>query len=99
MPGGKLRTKEHAFNAYHFSIDNSSQVSYSSLSFCQSNGHRFGAQPWRTIGADDIDCELHLGTKLDYMMYFKSKQLRHSEMTLLQSHANLNKRKCLLFQC
>ena len=95
MPGGELRTKEHAFNAYQFSIDNSSQVSYSSLSFSKSNGQWIGAQPWHTVGADEIDYELHLGTKLDYIMYFKAKQLRHSEMTLLQSQCELERTQML----
>ena len=95
MPGEELRTKEHAFNAYQFSIDNSSQVSYSSLSFSKSNGQWIGAQPWHTVGADEIDYELHLGTKLDYIMYFNAKQLRHSEITLLQSQCELERTQML----
>ena len=95
MPGGEIRTKEHAFNAYQFSIDNSSQVSYSSLSFSKSNGQWIGAQPLHTVGADEIDYELHLGTKLDYIMYFNAKQLRHSEMTLLQSQCELERTQML----
>ena len=42
MPSGELRTKEYLFNAYQFSIDNSSQVSYTSLSFSQVNGKWVG---------------------------------------------------------
>ena len=95
MPGGELRSKKHAFNNYQFSIDNSSQVSYSSLSFSKSNGKWIGAQPWHTVGADEIDYELHLGTKLDYIMYFNAKQLRHFEMTLLQSQCELERTQML----
>ena len=95
MPGGALRTTENAFNAYQFSIDNSSQVSYSSLSFSKSNGQWIGAQPWHTVGTDEIDYELHLGAKLDYILYFNAKQLRHSEMTLLQSQCELERTQML----
>ena len=94
MPGEELRTKEHAFTAYHFSIDNSSQVWYSSLSFSKSNGHSVGAQHWHTVDSDEIDYELHLGSNLDYIMYFNAKQLRHSEMTLLQNQCELEQSKC-----
>ena len=68
MPGGELRTKECSSNAYQFSIDNTSQVSYTSLSFSEVNCKWVGAQPWRSAGADETDYELHLGTKLDYIM-------------------------------
>ena len=95
MPGGELGSKEYAFNAYQISIDNSSQVSYSSLSFSKSNGQWIGAQPWHTVGADEIDYEMHLGTKLDNIMYFNVKQLRHSEKTLLQSHCELERTQML----
>ena len=95
MPGGELRTKEHAFNAYQFSIDNSGQVSYSSLSFSKSNDQWIVAEPWHTVGADEIDYELHLGTKLDYIMHFNAKQLRHSEMTLLPSQCELERTQML----
>ena len=83
MPGGKLRTKEVSSNAYQFSIDNTSQVSYTSLSLIKVNGKWVGAQPWRSVGADEIDYELHLGTKFAFIMNFNTKQLRHSEMTPL----------------
>ena len=95
MPGGELRTKENSSNAYQFSIDNTSQVSYTSLSFSEVNGKWVGAQPWRSVGADGIDYELHLGTKLDYKMYFNTKQLRHSEMTLLQNQYELERTQML----
>ena len=64
MPGRELRTKEYSSNAYQFSIDNTSQVSYTSLSFSEVNGKWVGVQPWRSIGADKTDYELHLGTKM-----------------------------------
>ena len=89
IPGGELRTKEYSSNAYQFSDDNTSQVSYTSLGFSELNGKWVGAQLWRSVGADEIDYELHLGTKLDYIMYFNTKQLRHSEMTLLQNQCEL----------
>ena len=95
MPGGELRTKEYSSNAYQFSIDNTSQVSYTSLSFSEVNGKWVGAQPWRSVGADEIDYELHLGTKLDYIMYFNTKQLRHSEMTLLQNQCEFERTQLL----
>ena len=82
LPGGELRTKEHSSNAYQFSIDKTSQVSYTSLNFSEVNGKWVGARPWRSVGADVIDYELHLGTKLDYIMYFKTKQqtFRHDAL-------------------
>ena len=54
MPGGELRTKEYSSNAYQFPIDNTSQVSYTSLNFSEVNGKWVGAQPWRSVGADQI---------------------------------------------
>ena len=38
MAGGELRTKEYSPNAYQSSIDNTNQVSYTSLSFSEVNG-------------------------------------------------------------
>ena len=87
--------KEYSSNAYQFSIDNTSQVSYTSSSFSEVNGKWVGAQPWRSVGADEIDYELHLGTKLDYIMYFNTKQLRHSKMTLLQNQCELERPQML----
>ena len=95
MPGGELRTKEYSSNAYQFSIDNTSQVSYTSSSFSEVNGKWVGAKPWRSISADETDYELHFGTKLDSKMYFNTKQLRHSEMTLLQNHCQLERTQML----
>ena len=91
MPGGEPRTKEYSSNAYQFSIDNTSQVSYTSLSFSDVRSKGVGAQPWRSVGADVIDYELHLGTKLDYIMYFNTMQRRHCEMTLLQNQCELER--------
>ena len=54
MPGGELRTKEYPSNAYQFPIDNTSQVSYTSLSFREVNGKWVGAQPWRSVGAAEM---------------------------------------------
>ena len=50
---------------------------------------------WRHVGTDEIDYELHLGAKLDYIMYFNAKQLRHSEMTLLQNQCELERTQIL----
>ena len=95
MPGGELRTKEYSSNAYRFSIDNTSQLSYMSLSFSEVNGKCVGAQLWRSVSSDEIDYELHLGTKMDYIMYFNTKQLRHSERTLLQNQCELERTQML----
>ena len=73
MPGGELRTTESSFNAYQFSIDNTSQIPYTSLSFSKVNGKWFGVKPWRSIGAVELAYEMHLGTKLDCIMYFNIK--------------------------
>ena len=96
MPGGELRTKVYSSNAYQFSIDNSSQVSYTSLSLGKVNGKGVGAQPWRSVGADEIDYELHLATKLDDIMYFNTKQLSYSEMTLLQNQCDFERTQMLI---
>ena len=95
MSGGELRTKELVFNAYQFSIDNSSQVSYLLLLFSKSNDLWVGALPSHTVGAEEIVYELHLGTKFDYIMYFNAKQLRRSEMTHLQSQCELERTQIL----
>ena len=95
MPGRELRTREYSSDAYQFSIDNTSQVCYTSLGFSEVNGKWVGAQLWRSVGTNEIDYELHLGTKLDYIMYFITKQLRHSEMTLLQNQCELERTQML----
>ena len=87
--------KEYSSNAYEFPIDNTSQVFFTSLSFSEVSGKRIGAQPWRSVGTNEIDYELHLGTKLDYRMYFNTKQLRHSEMTLLKKQCELERTQML----
>ena len=63
--------------------------------FLLRGGKWIGAQPWRSVGADENDYEMHLGTKLDYMMYFNTKQLRYSEMTLLRNHCKLERTQML----
>ena len=95
MPGAELRTKEKLFIAHHFSIDNTSQVPHTSLNFGEVNGNWVGAHSWRSVGADEIDYNLHLGNKLEYIMYFNSKQLRHSEMTLSRNHFELERTRML----
>ena len=44
---------------------------------------------------NEIDYVLHLGTKLDYIMYFNTKQLRLSEMTLMQNQCELERTEML----
>ena len=65
MPGEELRTQDFSCNAYQLSIDSSCQVSYLSVSLSEVNGKWIGAQPWCSVGADEIEYELHLGTKLN----------------------------------
>ena len=57
----------------------------------------FAAQALRSLGTDETDYELHLGTKLVYIMYFKTKQLRQSEMMLLQNQRELERTQMLSF--
>ena len=94
-PGGEIRTNENSSNSFQFSIDNTSQVFYTSLSFSELSGKWAGAQLWRSVGADEIDHELHLGTKFDSIMYFNTKELRHSEITLLQNQCELERTQML----
>ena len=95
MPGGELGTKKYSSNAYQFSVDNTSHVYYTSSSFSEVNGKQFGAQPWRSVGADEIDYELHLGTKLVFIMYLNIKLRRHSELTLFQNQCELERTQIL----
>ena len=60
-PSGELRTKKCSFNANKFSIDYTSQVSYTLLGLREVIGKCVGAQHWRSVGADEIDYEMHLG--------------------------------------
>ena len=69
IPGGEIRKKEFLSNAYQFSIDNSSQALYRSLGFCESNRKWVGAQHWRSVSEDEMDYQMHLGTKLDFIMF------------------------------
>ena len=87
----QYQVENYSSKAYRFSIDNTSQVSCTSLSFGEVNGKWVGAQPRRSAGADEIDYELHLGTNLDFIIYFNTKQLRNSEMTLLQNQCELER--------
>ena len=91
IPGGELRTKQSSCNANQFSIDNTSQLSYTFLSCSELNAKWVGAQPWQSVGAEEIDYEVQLGTKLDDVIYFNSKQLRHSEVSLLQNQCELER--------
>ena len=97
MPSSESRTKEYSTNAYQFSIDNKNQVSSTSLSFSEVNDKWVGEQRWRSVGVDEIGHELHSGTKLDYIMFFNTQQLRHSEMRLLQNQCELERTRLLKF--
>ena len=44
---------------------------------------------------NEIDFDLHLGIKWDYKKYFNTKQLRHSELTLLQNQYELERTQML----
>ena len=98
LPGGELRTKEYSSNAHQFSIDNSSQVTCMSLSFSEISNKRVGAQLWRSVGADEVDYEWHLGTNLDCILSFSTKQRRHSEKTLWKNQGELQRTQ-MLFVC
>ena len=37
--------------------------------------------PWKTFGGEQIDYQLHLGAKREFLMYFNTYKLRHSELT------------------
>ena len=56
------------FIAYQIPIDNTSQISYTSLYFREVNGKWVGAHFWLCFGADGIDFELKLGIQLEYIM-------------------------------
>ena len=34
----------------------------------------------RHVGTNETDYELHVGSKLDFKIYFNTKQVRHSEI-------------------
>ena len=59
------------------------------------NGNQIPSEPWKTFGANKIDYEMHLGTKLDFLVYFNTKQLRHSEMSLLQNQCEMERTQIL----
>ena len=96
MSGGQLRTKEYSSNAYQFSMENTSQVSYPSLCSSQVNVKWFGAQPWRSVSQDQIDYELRFGKKLNFVINLNTKQLRHSKITLSQNQWKLEHTQMLI---
>ena len=55
IPDGELRTRIYSSNAYQFSIDNTCQVSYTSLCLSEVNGKWVGAQAWRSVRVDEIE--------------------------------------------
>ena len=81
---------------YQFSVDDSKNIEYASLSSrLLRNGTHVFSTPWKTFGGEQIDYELHLGAKLDFLMYFNTKQLRHSELTLLQNQCEIERTQIL----
>ena len=96
MNTGSSRNRDFSYNVYQFSVDDSKNIEYASLSSrLLRNGTHVFSTPWKTFGGEQIDYELHLGAKLDFLMYFNTKQLRHSELTLLQNHCEIERPQIL----
>ena len=41
------------------------------------------------------DYELHVGAKVDFLMYFNTKQLRHAELTMHQNQCEIERTQFL----
>ena len=83
-------------SVYRLSVDQDQNVEYSPLAFGWfPNGTSIPHAPWETFGPDHIDYELHLSAKLDFLMFYNSKQLRHSELTLLRNECELERTQTL----
>ena len=54
-PVGEVRTKQYSYNTNQFSIEYTSQNSYTYLTFSEVNSKWVGIQRWRFVGADEID--------------------------------------------
>ena len=96
MNTGSSRNRDFSYNVYQFSVDDSKNIEYASLSSrLLLHGTHVFSTPWKTFGGEQIDYELHLGAKLDFLMYFNTKQLRHSELTLLQNQCEIERTQIL----
>ncbi len=83
-------------NYYTFNLDRKGTVMPKSVSFAyDKDGKLIGDEPWSKYGVDIVDYEAHLGAKLDYIMYYSTRQLRHSELTLLQKQCELERTQIL----
>ena len=72
-------------------------LEYSSLNYrWHPNGTRYGETPWQQFGADKIDYELHLQAKLNFLVFYNAKRLRHSELTLLRNDCELERTQFLI---
>ena len=97
MSTGKPNVIHQGKNNYKMTVDSNNVVSINGMSKVSSNLGKFEKDKlhWNFVGTDKIDYELHLGAKLSYHMYFNAKQLRHSEMTLLQNQCELERTQIL----
>ena len=81
---------------YLFSVNTDQNIEYSPLhARVLYNGTRVHHAPWDSFGPDQIDYELHLSAKLDFLMFYNVKQLRHSELTLLRNECELERTQTL----
>ncbi len=53
-------------------------------------------EPWQQFAAITLDYEVHLGTKLDYIMYFNTQQLQSSEIQMLSQQCETERTQLLL---
>ena len=96
MNTGSCRNRDFSYNVYQFSVDDSKNIEYTSLSCgLLRNGTHVFSTPWKTFGGEQIEYELHVGAKLDFLMNFNTEQLRHSEMTLLQNQCEIERTQIL----
>ena len=92
-------TKPTSFSSgsYRRSIDSRQNLEYASLNYrWHPNGTRYGDTPWQQFGADKIDYELHLQAKLNFLVFYNAKRLRHSELTLLRNDCELERIQFLI---
>ena len=95
--GHPRKPSSFSSNSYRLSIDSQQNLEYSSLNYrWHPNGTRYGETPWQQFGADKIDYELHLQAKLNFLVFYNAKRLRHSELTLLRSDCELERTQFLI---
>ena len=85
--GSCSRNRDFSYNVYQFSVNDSKNIEYTSLS-C---GLLRNGTPWKTFGGELIEYELHLGANIDFLMNSNTEHLRHSEMTLLQNQCEIER--------